>query len=133
VKVMGQTTAILSRLALLLVAAALFMRAAIPGGWMPAADTDGLVRIVLCTGMGEAEAWLDADGNVQKDKPAGEPKTDSPCTFAALAQAFAPAPVVALPVRFAVLILPTLRTTTVAIGRGLSAPPPPSTGPPAKL
>lgn len=130
---MGRTTAILNRLALLLVAAALFMRAAIPGGWMPAADTDGLVRIVLCTGMGEMQAWLDADGNVRKDKPTGEPKTDSPCTFAALAQTFAPAPVIALPVRFAALVLPALHTTTVAIGRGLSAPPPPATGPPANL
>ncbi len=130
---MGQTTAILSRLALLLVAAALFMRAAIPGGWMPAADTDGLVRIVLCTGMGEAEAWLDADGNVRKDKPENAPKTDSPCTFAALAQSFAPAPVIALPVRFAAFVLPALRTATAAIGRGLSAPPPPATGPPASL
>jgi len=125
-----------SALALFLFACALLLRVVVPGGWMPTTGADGLVRITMCTGMGPVEAWLDADGKLHDTSPAkGEPKTDQPCAFAGLiAPALDPAPV-APPFRATAERdrLPAFATNEVAIGRGLAAPPPPPTGPPAIL
>ena len=122
--------------ALLLVACALLLRIAIPAGWMPAASADGLVRITLCTGQGQMEAWVDGDGRIHDRKPGkSEPKTDHPCAFAGLiAPALDTAPIEP-PLRFAHAdgIAPAFARDAVAIGHGLAAPPPPSTGPPAIL
>lgn len=130
-----------SAIALLLVACALLLRVAIPGGWMPAQGADGLVRITLCTGMGQVEAWLGDDGRIHRKAPGqktpgkGEPKTDQPCTFAGLiAPALDAAPIEPPRPAFAARDpLPAFATQQVAIGRGLAAPPPPPTGPPAFL
>lgn len=122
--------------ALLLVACALLLRVAIPGGWMPAKGADGLVRITLCTGMGAVEAWVDGQGRIHDGAPTKQrdPKTDQPCAFAGLiAPAIDADPLPPPPV-------PVTRGRTiaftdhaVAIGQGLAAPPPPPTGPPVTL
>lgn len=122
--------------ALLLVACALLLRVAIPGGWMPAKGADGLVRITLCTGMGAVEAWVDGEGRIHDGAPhkKQEPKTDQPCAFAGL---IAPAidadplpPPLAPVARGATIVF---ADHAVAIGHGLAAPPPPPTGPPLTL
>ncbi|WP_152563327.1 DUF2946 domain-containing protein [Ruegeria halocynthiae] len=45
----------------LLTALALLATAAIPQGWMPAMGDDGKVLLVLCTGEGAVEQWVDLD------------------------------------------------------------------------
>ncbi|QEH81094.1 hypothetical protein EIK56_24605 [Sphingomonas sp. C8-2] len=120
------------RIALILVALALFMRLLVPAGWMPAADRG--LAITLCTGAGAQQAWIDEQGNIHKGKP-GEGQADHPCVFGGFAAVLdlpsgldtlaAPLPAAAA--------LPALAVTAVAIGRGLAAPPPPATGPPARL
>lgn len=119
-------------IALVLVALALFMRLLVPAGWMPAADR-GLM-ITLCTGTGAQQAWVDEQGNVHKGKP-GEGQADHPCVFngfAAVLDLPSGLDAVAAPLPVTI-VLPALAVTAVAIGRGLAAPPPPATGPPARL
>lgn len=117
--------------ALALVAFALAMRLLVPTGWMPSADGRS---ITLCTAMGTVEAWVDAQGGLHEKAPAKPVKAGEACTFAGLSAAFvAPDAMPALAIPEAVaspLLLPAL---TVAVGRGLAAPPPPPTGPPATL
>ncbi len=121
------------RIALLLVAAALLLRVMIPAGWMPTAGAG--YAITLCTGAGVVSAWVDANGTIHKDKPSPAYGAEHPCVFAGFAAALiAPAPV------DVVAALPALAAATLigwvfeqAVGRGLAAPPPPPTGPPASL
>lgn len=114
---------------------ALLLAALVPAGFMPAvsARTGGLT-IVLCTGNGAVNVSADALADDGAAKAPLAPAHDQPCNFAALtAPALAP-PLLALPLLLplprAVLPLP-LRL--VRVGRGLPAPPPPATGPPALL
>ncbi|WP_238475461.1 DUF2946 family protein [Sphingomonas cavernae] len=122
-------------MALWIVACALLLRILVPAGWMPSTSADGAMRITLCTGQGMVEAWVGKDGTLQDKAPQkSEPKTDQPCSFAGLGIALDAAPAIALdaPIFFvaaAAIALPA----AVAIGRGLAAPPPPATGPPAIL
>jgi hypothetical protein len=131
---------------LVLLAVGLALRALVPTGWMPVLDVDGL-RLELCGGWQAATpirpstmaAHHGAGGHQMATAPAGhhQPKGkhekagDQPCAFAAAALAWlgdvgpremptALATVAALPFPAA-----------VGIGRGLAAPPPPSTGPPS--
>ncbi|AHE56627.1 hypothetical protein [Sphingomonas sanxanigenens] len=123
-------------LALLLVACALLLRIAIPAGWMPSTGADGLIRITLCTGQGQMEAWVDGDGRIHDRKPGkSEPKTDHPCAFAGLIVPALDAAPIDTPLRFARGdgVVPAFAHEVVAIGHGLAAPPPPPTGPPAFL
>lgn len=123
-------------MALLLVACALLLRIAIPAGWMPATGADGLIRITLCTGQGQMEAWVDGEGQTHDHKPGkSEPKTDHPCVFAGLIAPALGAIAVDTPLPFTRVgdIAPAFARGTVAIGRGLAAPPPPPTGPPVHL
>ena len=127
-----------SRHALILaVGCALMLRILIPAGWMPIADAHGL-RIVLCGGTGPVEAQVDhaAEGH----HPAAHHKksddrtshTDQPCAFAGMALPWTGTDLAALPLPFALAALASpLAAELVAIGRGLAAPPPPPTGPPA--
>lgn len=106
----------------------LLMRVVVPAGWMPAVAGGQLITI--CSGMGEAKIWLDADGNPVKAPHDGKPATDGPCAFAAGFSALdiPPAAAIAVPAIYAGLVLPAREV--VAIGRGLAAPPPPAIGPP---
>jgi hypothetical protein len=125
----------------LLLGCALLLRVLIPAGWMPAAG--GGLRIELCADGGamagferEAQRRFDqavagAAGHAGKSERSDDPRKDQPCAFSGLALAWtqpeafgllSPAPPpAAAPV-------PAL---VAAVGRGLAAPPPPSTGPPA--
>ncbi|WP_247744416.1 DUF2946 domain-containing protein [Ruegeria sp. R14_0] len=40
---------------------ALVLTSAIPQGWMPAMGSDGKVLLVICTGEGTVEQWVDLD------------------------------------------------------------------------
>lgn len=120
------------RIALALVVAALFMRLLVPAGWMPAADRGTM--ITLCTGTGAQQAWIDSRGNIHKGQP-GEGQADHPCVFGGFAAVLdlpSMSGALVAPLAFADA-LPIFAATIVAIGHGLAAPPPPSTGPPSSL
>lgn len=129
----GRTTP--RALAFAILAAALLLRIVVPQGWMPV-DTGQGWRIVICTGSGPVQmtAGMKMTGGMHHlpggpDHGAG----DHACPYGSLALALAMAepilPVVALPA-----IMRSVRLVaavhTVAVGRGLAAPPPPATGPP---
>jgi ABC-type dipeptide/oligopeptide/nickel transport system permease subunit len=112
-----------------LVALALVLRVAVPSGWMPAANAG--FSITLCSGAGTIELSIDAQGNVHKKAP--EPKTDHPCVFTQLSQDLTPGGTLAMGpalILSVAVVIPALMIGG-AIGRGLAAPPPPPTGPPA--
>jgi hypothetical protein len=113
-------------------ACAILVRALVPAGWMPSVGADGGVVISLCTGAGAVDMVLAADGTVHEKAPVKhDGANDHPCAFAGLAQAFAAADPVVLPIALpAPVIDPPLMPASVAVGRGLAAPPPPQTGPP---
>ncbi|WP_026359353.1 hypothetical protein [Sphingomonas sp. PR090111-T3T-6A] len=122
-------------IALALLACALTLRLLVPAGWMPVADAQGL-HLVLCSGSGPLEMpsahamtgmkGMHHHGHHDPSMP------DHPCAFAGLGVALAEPllPLLALPVR-AVAVRLDHAGEMVAIGRGLAAPPPPATGPPA--
>lgn len=118
--------------ALGLLALALLLRLLVPAGWMPA--TGSGYQITLCTGMGAVSAWVGKDGQIHKGKPA-DSKTEQPCAFSGFSAALN------LPMLDGLAIAPSIaasvvlitKLTAVTIGRGLAAPPPPQTGPPATL
>lgn len=118
------------RIALALVALALLLRVIVPAGFMPAAGQG--FAITLCTGMGAVAAWVDGEGHVHKGKPASGKDVHQPCAFAGAGLA-AHLPDMAGDVAVAMSARPARLPgllLAVAIGRGLAAPPPPSTGPP---
>lgn len=122
----------------LLLAFALVAKLLVPAGWMPVADGQGFA-IEMCGGEGpmsaESAAAMKAAndrlnaglGKHAKGKPGGEPA----CPFAALALGLGSEDVQApsAPATFVQESPPS--SFAVAIGRGLAAPPPPATGPPA--
>jgi len=116
-------------LAFALVALAILLRIFIPAGWMPSSGTIG---ITMCTGYGTVRVAMAVPG--QHDGKAEAAAREHPCAFAGLAAPFAE-PDGALPVLPAtpVAVLFVAMACAVAIGRGLAAPPPPQTGPPASL
>lgn len=121
-------------LALWIFTCALLLRILIPAGWMPDTGIDGRVRITLCTSTGLVEAYVDRDGTLLDKSSKSEPRTDQPCSFAALGIAVDPP----MPAAIAIpLLVPThfgvMRPSAVAVGRGLAAPPPPAIGPPNLL
>lgn len=112
-----------------LLALALFVRALVPAGWMPVAGPDG-VHFALCPD--QAPVAHAAPGHHGGNDHGQAPAPDQPCAFAGLglaADAPPPAPVI-LPATIPAMPAQVLRTA-VAVGRGLAAPPPPATGPPA--
>lgn len=123
-----------------LIGCALLLRALIPAGWMPIRTADG-VLLELCSGRmpggtpeqaSAARALLDqalAGTADHRDPPDGAAK-DQPCTFAGLAHAAPPPATVATPAPASPTVELPPPALAAAIGRGLPAPPPPSTGPP---
>ena len=135
------------RLALLLVGCALLLRMAVPAGWMPSVE-NGSLTLRLCGGWaqslppkpqmhhggGGAHHEAAAPSHHGQHEEQGQADTSQPCAFAAAGLAWASAgggEALALPLPAALLSPSSL--LNVAVGRGLAAPPPPSTGPPAIL
>lgn len=125
----------LARVALVLVALAIAMRVLVPAGFMP--GRAGESAIVLCTASGQQTIHLDANGarvdedRVPVDKRSGKALSDHPCSFAGATHALAGAAPIGTSPRIAPIANAALRPPfTLAPGRGLAAPPPPSTGPP---
>ncbi|UYY59077.1 hypothetical protein [Sphingomonas sp. S2-65] len=124
----------LRRVALLLLACALFLRVMVPAGWMPQASASG-VALKWC---GESGRALPEEARAELAKALGahgQQKHDAapehPCPFAVAAVAL-PAPEVsaALALPHACDDVAPALVSAVAPGLGLAAPPPFSTGPP---
>lgn len=102
----------------------------VPPGFMTAARTDGLgFSIVICTGHGPLQLGQLGDPKA----PPGKSKASTSCPFAAnltppLPAIFAVKPQIA---PFGPMI--TGVASDQIPGRGLAAPPPPATGPPALI
>ncbi len=120
--------------------AAILSRGLIAPGWMPGAGPDG-PRVVLCSGMEmAADAAAPAPAQALLDAPLGKshrpkhaPAPEQPCAFAAFGLALdRPGDLVALTPLLPVGAPPVESfSRVVSVGRGLAAPPPPATGPPA--
>jgi hypothetical protein len=108
----------------------LTMRLLVPAGFMPHSGQAGYA-ITLCSGEGMVSAWVDADGKLHQDKQGPKKSSEQQCAFSAMAAPFV-APEAASPDLKPALPMAVAfgGTQTVAIGQGLAAPPPPSTGPP---
>lgn len=113
---------------------AFMLAALVPAGFMPVVSArTGDLSIILCTGSGAVAVSADALAGDDTKAPAA-PAHDLPCIFAALAAPLLAPSLIALP-----LLLPLPRAVPlpqvqpVRAGRGLPAPPPPATGPPAFL
>ncbi|MFC3713241.1 hypothetical protein ACFOMD_11695 [Sphingoaurantiacus capsulatus] len=112
----------------------LLLRILVPAGWMPAQA--GGFAVTLCIDGGPVAAWIDADGRLTRTAKgdAGQemPGKDTPCAFAAAGLPPLPVLAVAIAEPLAVTLeLAQPLALPAAIGRGLAAPPPPATGPPA--
>jgi hypothetical protein len=128
----ASTIATLRTRGLLLFALLAFgVRLLVPFGFMPHADEGGY-RITLCTGEGMVSAWVDADGKLHPGKKDPSQRGDQKCAFSALAGAPAmPEQPATEPVAVEPEAIAFAEQRQVAVGRGLAAPPPPSTGPPS--
>ena len=133
-------------LATLILACALAVRVLVPAGFMVGQTASGAPALVLCPGQNETPpampgmhhdmAHMMPDGSMMSGHDAGkqshDPGTDRPCAFAAVGLAVdmpIPAPLLAPAPSPAFAAL--LSQAPSDPGRGLAAPPPPSTGPPA--
>ncbi len=122
--VVTQASPFRTTLAAMLLLAALLARAVIPSGWMVAPAPAG-VAIVICTGDGMVTGAIPG-------KDDGQPRTNTePCAFAGLGVAAEPPLLAILPVPVAVAVAVLAPAVVLLPGRGLAAPPPPATGPPA--
>lgn len=115
---------------------AIAMKVLVPGGYMlDASPRDGALTLVLCTAEGLVTIPVaDQAPAGHNDKDPAEPQHD-PCVFAGHG-VYAPAVATSDPVPTPWRPLGALVSTAayaVAPGRGLAAPPPPATGPPASL
>ncbi len=127
--------------AVLLACVAIALRVLIPQGYMVAASPQaGSFPIVLCTSQGARTINFEAAGysaQLPSDAPVEHPddqKSDLSCAFSVFnAGVAAEAPILAVMVdwRWARRSIPVAPHITP--GRGLAAPPPPSTGPPSQI
>jgi len=128
---------------MLLSAITLIVTNVVPTGWMPAKASDGEFVVRICSqGLAEPQrARFDELAQARVDRAmrgAGQHSRDDhqglgdPCPYGVVANAFAvpsASPPMAEPVEEIEADLPHL-ASKIAIGMGLAAPPPPSTGPP---
>ncbi|WP_374576188.1 hypothetical protein [Phenylobacterium sp.] len=110
---------------------ALGLRILAPPGFMVAAPDEGRSSpIVICTGHGPQTLHLDDQG---RPLPADDDRSSGhgPCVFAAVGPALAgQPPLLAAEVVYWRAAAPGALAADVRPGAGLSAPPPPQTGPP---
>lgn len=107
----------------LVLALAIALKLLVPQGWMP-----GATGLIICPDASPV-AMAPAHHN-HHDAP-GKPAPHQPCAFAGLG--LAAAPPTAIPELSPPAAVPPVALSgprPVAVGRGLAAPPPPSTGPP---
>lgn len=102
----------------------------VPPGFMPTSDASGHgLAIVICTGHGP----LQLDPSTDHKVPPGKSKAGAACPFAANVTPPLP-PAVAVGVQPAPFgFVASAAISYQAPGRGLAAPPPPSTGPPVLI
>jgi hypothetical protein len=121
------------RFALMLVIFALAVRMTIPAGWMPSADHSFAINV--CTGINMSTVWIDTKGQIHKSDPEKHKSAEhEACAFAGLAMAAdlaQPDSAVSAPLMQANIAAKSIVHSS--IGRGLAAPPPPSTGPPSYI
>ena len=117
---------------LMLLVGALLAHCLTPDGWMPVANADGGIVVAICDGHGPGANITIPLGKAHHKDPVNGQGSDHPCAFSGIgiADAAPPLPVAAAPQR-SVIALPGLPDAVAAPGRGLAAPPPPATGPPA--
>lgn len=117
----------------LLAALALCVRAAVPSGWMPVADSSG-IRIEICSGSAPVAMVLERDGSLHK---AGAPKAPAPAPRDPCPFGTAPAMAADIPPAIALAPPPLTEPQAHARAAAFAALPfirglqPPATGPPA--
>jgi hypothetical protein len=119
---------------------AMAIRALVPAGFMVAPDRDRWLVVTLCSGSGSTQTLLNLGAGAHDDgeRPANREQDSgvhqAPCVFAAVAHLAAPVGLADV-VRPKPIVAPIAIASShwVAIGRGLAAPPPWATGPPALL
>lgn len=125
------TRAVLAFLLMLAIA----VRTAVPAGWMPTIDERGFT-LSPCSSWAPAAIVSTADHGAHGDHGPDTPEksehdaSTQPCAFAALA---VDVPFAGSEAAFAIGSASggaIVRNDVVSVGRGLAAPPPPSTGPP---
>ncbi len=119
----------------LLALVAISVRALVPAGYMlaPSAHADGVV-VTICTAQGAVDVVLDPAGAGHKQKNDTQQRNaDAPCVFAGAAPLAAPDAAIALAAPAVASASVEYVFAQLAPGRGLAAPPPPSTGPPTLI
>ena len=123
-----------SRVLRALVLLAFAVRAIIPAGYMINAAPQSGVMVVLCSSHGLLEVKVDpVTGEVSfaKKAPSNQSdKDDSPCAFSVIAKVAPPSTGLVFVAPRELAALAPLSSHSVTPGQGLTAPPPPSTGPP---
>lgn len=127
---------------------AMLVRAIVPAGYMLAAAeaADGrYLAVQLCDSHGGFTRLIDLDTGEQVDpnslpaSPAGKPSPNesgrdgsgkAPCLFASAPHLASPQAAPEIAVFRALAVAAVIATDPVSPGRGIPAPPPPSTGPP---
>lgn len=122
---------------LMLLVCVLLARGGGPEGWMPGKTATGDFAIVACDGMQTATGMPMATGmamshDTSHPTPSKNPSSGHPCTFAGIGIADAPPPQLAIDAPLAPYVAAgAFAVGAIVPGRGLAAPPPPATGPPA--
>jgi hypothetical protein len=116
---------------LIALACALFVRALVPAGWMPA-PSGGAFAIELCPAAETAPMAHAGSHHGKHDHSHKAAEHNGDCAFSPLLAAFTPADLPSqLPTVFVAAEAPLPPTGTPAFKTGPPALPPPATGPPA--
>lgn len=124
---------------LMLLVCVLVARGLGPDGWMPGKTATGAFAIVACDGMQPADPapmpmamGMTMSHDASHHAPDKSQSSGHPCTFAGIGIADAPPPALAIGAPLApYAAVATPVAVAIVPGRGLAAPPPPATGPPA--
>jgi hypothetical protein len=121
---------------LMLLVCVLVARGAGPDGWMPGKTGSGAFAILACDGMQSDDPMpmamaMGMSHGKSHDTPSKSRSSGHPCAFASIGIADALSPQLAIDAPLVPYSVATLVAVTAIVpGRGLAAPPPPSTGPP---
>lgn len=119
---------------LLILALALLARTFVPAGYMISPAASGAPLLTLCSGSGPVATTMaghDKTGHASDRSHHGDGSGNMPCPFVSLlAAATTPPPLLPVVPPSVIVSASSFPADIVATGRGLAAPPPPSTGPP---